>query len=1167
MRKLSTIIMFSLLAIIAIVSLTACNMDYFKDIFDKESESSESSYNVGDIACCLNGFVFNEETKLPVGGAAVSAGNKTVITDNNGYFAIPGIAPGTYNIAVSKEGFLSDFSQTIVVDSGRFSAEFSSSESAHLAEVFYHTIEEDGEGSSTESRIGMTLDVNGKYEIVKNEDGGYDFIRIGESEEEEEEKEGIYAISTIGNSSTYGQAIVAVGLKSSEGTLTGSVAAKLSIDDNSGTFFGIPQGAGIVAYYIPTAMIEDFIVNGGMSDFGLLFSLIQDLESGVDGSVLAFRANVSSNGCFQFDGVPNGFYLLAMDPTDFFANGSYVHVGKTICFSEDVDPNSIYSPEDMIKLVFCEVVKGYGNAGNTYVYPSNGANVISKNIGRYATGYNRFPANGAVELGFDTTMDPSRFNAYFYIDDDNSVLYPLAATWSNNYTSVSLSPADGSYFPFGEKCNLKIYAKGANGMILSDISDDTFIIEASDEFSMQVVSVRSVDRSELPIGEYSRGVSMEAGSGLAVEFNKEIDTSAEGTFFKFTSDIAKVTGDTKYVIKNENGKGVVYVWNDSIHFATDDLELSFCVCSNIENDYCMDVISVDYSYALELVDTNLYGVDYYGNLVDEVFQPGKDIELFFDKVIPSGAWFDGVLTCEGEYIPFSTSIDANKVTVDADFEYGKEYTLKFKLVSSDCVILYSTVNGLDYLDGFDAVLYNDDEIVFNSLPGINLTHTNFGFSYYEGLEPSSALRLYFDEEIEDVVGYAFVTLKSTNESKYFSLSSYDNYIELKGVDPLAAHETYYLEIYANIETAEGVKYLSTNQDHFIDYAKANNVVSIEDDKIVFRTGDLAFAAVPKSKGETNVELLGTTYDFNPYDPMIIQFNYPVTNAVATLVCTTIDGEEIPAVCEFEGNVVTVSLGDKALFPEFTYYLKVTAYAADGSSELTTTAWTFIEVMDNPEFINNQNGLSSFSAQTGDFDSKTTSATFEWTSSTTHYGADCYRLYKRDAAGVWTLLKSFNEKTKIDLEYDTSFSFTVDNAFATDELAFNGYCDFMLITYDDYGLMVQSRFINAKDNKTPSLVFVGGSPSIPKNEAISSGTKYTFKMKASTSEYLKKSSLSVSKYDVPDGIEVDYEMDSYNSFVVTIEFVSDFSSLNGRKIGLRFNYADTSGNSGSSVYYF
>lgn len=103
MRKTSILVLFALL--IVSLFMVACKQDV--------------EVNDG-VTCIVNGFVYDEETKLPLEGATVSIGTKSAKTNASGYFAIQGIVAGNYDVAITKDGYLPGEYGDLLVNPGKF---------------------------------------------------------------------------------------------------------------------------------------------------------------------------------------------------------------------------------------------------------------------------------------------------------------------------------------------------------------------------------------------------------------------------------------------------------------------------------------------------------------------------------------------------------------------------------------------------------------------------------------------------------------------------------------------------------------------------------------------------------------------------------------------------------------------------------------------------------------------------------------------------------------------------------------------------------------------------------------------------------------------------------------------------------------------------------------
>lgn len=103
--KTTRFILFTLLAL-SLAMFVACN-------------NEPASPSQGSIECYLNGIIYDAETSAPLKGAKVSIGTQSDTTDQNGCFVLKGVAPGSYNMSVVKDGYLSYIQEDILVDSGK----------------------------------------------------------------------------------------------------------------------------------------------------------------------------------------------------------------------------------------------------------------------------------------------------------------------------------------------------------------------------------------------------------------------------------------------------------------------------------------------------------------------------------------------------------------------------------------------------------------------------------------------------------------------------------------------------------------------------------------------------------------------------------------------------------------------------------------------------------------------------------------------------------------------------------------------------------------------------------------------------------------------------------------------------------------------------------------
>jgi len=300
-----------------------------------------------------------------------------------------------------------------------------------------------------------------------------------------------------------------------------------------------------------------------------------------------------------------------------------------------------------------------------------------------------------------------------------------------------------------------------------------------DPFKFKVVSVKAIDRSEIPVSNGSRDlipdVSMKAGQAICIEFNKPIDKDADRTMFFFMSEATQVTGYTQYLIVNgDNGNGYAYVWHDSINSA-EDLELVYSVSSFDKGDYLNGVLEIDYAYQLTIDSTNLYGYDYDNNLRNGVFKADQPIEIVFDKEIPENSTVEGILLKYGALynpsieIPVTFEYDGKVLRAYAPIEYRCEnfgdlaandfwYTLKFKITTNEDIVIYNTENGLFLPKVTNLLLIGEegDCITFKTA-GLRL------LSIPEYIDPNDEFYAVFNQSLDGNTATAFLTSYYDND--------------------------------------------------------------------------------------------------------------------------------------------------------------------------------------------------------------------------------------------------------------------------------------------------------------------------------------------------------------------------------------------------------------------
>ena len=306
-----------------------------------------------------------------------------------------------------------------------------------------------------------------------------------------------------------------------------------------------------------------------------------------------------------------------------------------------------------------------------------------------------------------------------------------------------------------------------------------------DPFKLKVLSIKAVDKSELPIGDGTRGdepvysVSMKAGQAICIEFNKPIDRDADGTRFFFVSNSTQITGYTKHLIVNgDDGHGYAYVWHDSINDCAEDLMLTFSVSSFDKDTLNRVFVEVGYAYQLTITATNLYGHWYENQLKDGVFKADLPIEVVFDNQIPENSTVEGILTKytssydPSKEIPVTFECSGNILRTYAPLEYRDDsdpqgdfwYTLEFKITTDEGIVVYNTKNGLS-LPAFRNLILRGENgncirfktaklEILDGTEGTISPYDTFFIEFNQSLEGNSAtavLNSYLDDQLFGVI--------------------------------------------------------------------------------------------------------------------------------------------------------------------------------------------------------------------------------------------------------------------------------------------------------------------------------------------------------------------------------------------------------------------------------
>ena len=296
---------------------------------------------------------------------------------------------------------------------------------------------------------------------------------------------------------------------------------------------------------------------------------------------------------------------------------------------------------------------------------------------------------------FDTTLNADGTFKFEGLADGAYRLFVDIATLTYEGVTVEFdeyTPFGGEYFVINES------GKTGNLYIYAEESEEIFGPIVPVEIPFEILSIRAVDRSELPIdaARIAFLTDIKAGGGLCIEFSKLLDEDNEWTLFTLYSEDVTIVGETQYAIINdyEMERSYVYVWNDNISAAT-VLNLEIRAFSLDEDDdpifYDEDVL---YSYPLQIAGTNLYEYGFTGKLLDYVFPVDTPIVIIFDNDIPEGAFVEGAIYENGKEVEFEYEISGNVLVIDADIKYNHTYDVYFKITSAEGVVIYRTEDNL-----------------------------------------------------------------------------------------------------------------------------------------------------------------------------------------------------------------------------------------------------------------------------------------------------------------------------------------------------------------------------------------------------------------------------------------------------------------------------------------
>ena len=433
-----------------------------------------ASPSQGSIECYLNGIIYDAETSAPLKGAKVSIGTQSDTTDQNGCFVLKGVAPGSYNMSVVKDGYLSYIQEDILVDSGRFyNKALSDEDKALLKDLIKDNDEIDD--YYMELLFGGERDIDGR-----NPD-----------------------IETIGDSTTYGQTVVAVGLRPLNAILTGEI--QLKFQDNS--VYNVPEGTGITAI-----CVEEPVDNNAQA---------------MPETVATYRTTVDKDSNFKFENILPGFYYLVIDDMWVTYNDISIFVGGKK-FSDNV----------------IIVNNGFGTAGQLFVNVENmddpfklkvlSVTAINRSELPLASGSRDIvpevgmKAGQAICIEFNKPIDESAYGTMFVFTSDHTQL-----TGYTQYKIINGDNGNGYAYVWHDSIqsavDLRLYFSVSS--FDKDKLEKSFYVDYSYQLNITSTNLYGYDYDKKLVD----GV-LKAEKPIEIGFDKEIPKNSivEGILVKYT---------------------------------------------------------------------------------------------------------------------------------------------------------------------------------------------------------------------------------------------------------------------------------------------------------------------------------------------------------------------------------------------------------------------------------------------------------------------------------------------------------------------------------------------------------------------------------------------------------------------------------------------------------
>ena len=542
---------------------------------------------------------------------------------------------------------------------------------------------------------------------------------------------------------------------------------------------------------------------------------------------------------------------------------------------------------------------------------------------------------------------------------------------------------------------------------------------------------------------------------------------------------------------------------------------------------------------------------------------------------------------------------------DMDYLEGVVGYTEYEIVDNVAYVWHDGIESVDQLYLFCAVASYEgdtlaDIIEINYHNALKIVQTNLYDYAFNGaimgsrIDPTEPVVLIFDEDLPafadvDTILWSYHRDPETGErvadGLYDDLPYFVDGNVLSIYGPFAYGKEY--ELTLKISTSDGVV-LFNSLNGMIEETIVN-IIQTSDAGTAILFNSMRFRALEEDEvgSMTNIVIDGLTKDMDIYEPVIfVEFNTDISDCYdfgeisATLLpigmFPEIDYEAVDLdVTLFSDTVVacTIPGEGKALWPMNSYAFVLVIddeVLFDDDPFFVDTMITYVidpQAVDldlDPLFVN---GLQSFDAE-DEYDMLDTYVKFTWESGFYNSGeGGFYALLRKGIEDDdWELCHTFLEKDSfVEYYYDPTF---IGEGWLEPykDLAFGGYVDFVLLSFDNDGFMIQSPMVRIRDTVAPELKVEGA---VIEEGEYEKGDYIEFTVRSihmlqnqQMGEYL--SLLSEDDVEIGgeygDDFEVTWTQVSFEPDTITfrVEFLCDLDYEEG-DLELTLFVSDTSGN--------